>query len=151
MEELNDDCIKKFDTKYSSNKIQCLKIISGYVTPNVQNLLAVYIKFLEIKLCLSRLDNHINFNDIVHCTDKINIPNLISDIMPFLSDTEQKKMTQIKQTLTQIEHYQSLFQTFQMMQDLFGDGKDNPFGNFSPDMDMSELSSMMELFQNFNL
>lgn len=151
MEELNDDCIKAFDIKYSSNKIQCLKIISSYVTPNIQNLLAVYIKFLEIKICLSRLNNHINFNEIAHCTDKINVPNLISDIMPFLSSAEQEKMTQIKQTLSQIEHYQSLFSTFQMMQDLFGDGKDNPFGNLSPDMDMSELSSMMELFQNFNL
>ena len=70
MEELNDDCIKKFDIKYSSNKIQCLKIISSYVTPNIQNLLAVYIKFLEIKLCLSRLDNHINFNEIIHCIQR---------------------------------------------------------------------------------
>ena len=151
MEELNDDCIKKFDAKYSTNKIQCLKVISSFVTPSIQNLLAVYIKFLEIKLCLSRLDNHINLNDIVHCTEQINIPNLISELMPFLSPTEQAKMNQIKQTLSQLEHYQSLMSTFQMMQDLFGDGKDNPFGNLSPDMDMSELSSMMELFQNFNL
>lgn len=151
MEELNDDCVKKFDAKYSSNKIACLKIISTHVTPSVQNLLAVYIKFLEIKFCISRLDNHINFNEIVHCTDQINIPNLINDIMPFLSPTEQEKVSQIRQTITQIEHYQSLFSTFQMMQDLFGDGKDNPFGNLSSDMDMSELSSMMELFQNFNL
>lgn len=151
MEELNDDCIRKFDTKYSTNKIQCLKIISSHVTPNIQNLLAVYIKFLEIRLCLSRLDNHFNLNEIAHCTDQINIPNLISDIMPYLSPSEQEKVSQIRQTLSQIEHYQSLFSTFQMMQDLFGDGKDNPFGNLSPDMDMSELSSMMELFQNFNL
>lgn len=151
MEELNDDCIKKFDTKYSSKNIQCLKIISGHVTPNIQNLLAVYIKFLEIKFCISRLDNHINFNELLHCTDQINIPNLINDLMPHLSPAEQTKMSQIKQTLSQIEQYKSLFSTMQMMQDLFGDGKDNPFGNLSPDMDMSELSSMMELFQNFNL
>lgn len=151
MEELNDDCIKKFDTQYSSNKIQCLKVISSHVTPAIQNLLAVYIKFLEIKLCLSRLDNHINLNDILQCKDQINIPALLTDIMPFLSPSEQEKVSQLKQTFTQIERYQSLFSTFQMMQDLFGDGKDNPFGNLTPDMDMSELSSMMELFQNFNL
>ena len=60
-------------------------------------------------------------------------------------------MLQIKQTISQIEQYQSLLSTMQMMQELFGDGKDNPFGNFSPDMDMSELSSMMELFKNFNV
>ncbi len=151
MEELNNDCIKNFDTKYSSGKIQCLKIISNYVTPGIQNLLAVYIKFLEIRLCLNRLDNHINFNDLLHCTDKINIPNLLGEIMPYLEPKEQEKMTQIKQTLSQMEHFQSLFSTFQMMQDIMGDGKDNPFSAFSPDMDMSELSSMMELFQNFNL
>ena len=143
MEELNDDCIKKFDTRYSTNRIQCLKVISSYVTPNIQNLLAVYIKFLEIKLCLSRLDNHINFNELRHCTDKINVPHLIDDIMPFLTSSEKEKVSQIRQTLSQLEHYQSLFSTFQMMQDLFGDGKDNHFGNLSPDMDMSELSSMM--------
>lgn len=150
MEELNDDCIKKFDAKFSSNKITCLKIISNHVAPNIQNLLAVYIKFLEIKLCMSRLDNHIQLNDLLHCTDQINIPNLIDDLMPHLSPSEQARVSQIRQTLSQIEQYQSLFSTMQMMQDLFGDGKDNPFGNFSPDMDMSELSSMMELFQNFN-
>ena len=117
----------------------------------MQNLLAVYIKFLEIRLCLDRLDNHINFNDLFHCTDQINIPNLIDDLLPHLTPDEQVKVKQIRQTLSQIEQYKSLFSTMQMMQDLFGDGKDNPFGNLSPDMDMSELSSMIELFQNFNL
>ena len=150
MEELNDNCLKRFDTKFSSNRIACLKIISNHVTPGIQNLLAVYIKFLEIKLCLSRLDNHIQLSDLLHCTEKINIPNLIDDLLPYLSNSEQTKLSQIKQTLSQIEQYKSLFSTMQMMQDLFGDGTDNPFGNFSPDMDMSELSSMMELFQNFN-
>lgn len=150
MEELNDDCIKKFDAKFSSNKIACLKIISNHVTPNIQNLLAVYVKFLEIKLCISRLDNHIRISDLLHCTDQINIPSLIDDLMPHLSPSEQTKVSQIRQTLSQIEQYQSLFSTMQMMQELFGDGKDNPFGNFSPDMDMNELSSMIELFQNFN-
>ena len=150
MEELNDNCLKRFDTKFSSNKIACLKIISNHVTPGIQNLLAVYIKFLEIKLCLSRLDNHIQLSDLLHCTETINIPNLIDDLLPYLSNSEQTKLSQIKQTLSQIEQYKSLFSTMQMMQDLFGDGTDNPFGNFSPDMDMSELSSMMELFQNFN-
>ncbi len=151
MEELNNDCLKKFDSKYSNNKIQCLKIICSHVAPNIQNLLAVYIKFMEIKFCLSRMDNHINFGDILHCTDRIDIQKLMDDILPFLSPNEQTKVSQIRNTLSQIEHYQSLFSTFQMMQDIFGDGKDNPFGNFSPDMDMSELSSMMELFQNFNM
>ena len=150
MEELNDNCLKRFDTKFSSNRIACLKIISNHVTPGIQNLLAVYIKFLEIKLCLSRLDNHIQLSDLLHCTETINIPNLIDDLLPYLSNSEQTKLSQIKQTLSQIEQYKSLFSTMQMMQDLFGDGTDNPFGNFSPDMDMSELSSMMELFQNFN-
>lgn len=150
MEELNDNCLKRFDTKFSSNRIACLKIISNHVTPGIQNLLAVYIKFLEIKLCLSRLDNHIQLSDLLHCTETINIPNLIDDLLPYLSSSEQTKLSQIKQTLSQIEQYKSLFSTMQMMQDLFGDGKDNPFGNFSPDMDMSELSSMMELFQSFN-
>ena len=150
MEELNDNCLNRFDTKFSTNRIACLKIISNHVTPGIQNLLAVYIKFLEIKLCLSRLDNHIQLSDLLHCTETINIPNLIDDLLPYLSSSEQTKLSQIKQTLSQIEQYKSLFSTMQMMQDLFGDGKDNPFGNFSPDMDMSELSSMMELFQNFN-
>ena len=150
MEELNDNCLKRFDTKFSSNRIACLKIISNHVTPGIQNLLAVYIKFLEIKLCLSRLDNHIQLSDLLHCTETINIPNLIDDLLPYLSNSEQTKLSQIKQTLSQIEQYKSLFSTMQMMQDLFGDGTDNPFGNFSPDMDISELSSMMELFQNFN-
>ena len=151
MEELNNDCIKKFDEKYTTNRIQCLKIISNHVTPNIQTLLAVYIKFLEIKFCISRLDNHITFRDITTCTEKINVPNVINDIMPFCSPSEQEKLSQIRQTLSQIEHYQSLFSTFQMMQDLFGDGKENPFSGLTPDMDINELSSMMELFQNFNL
>lgn len=150
MEELTDDCIKRFDSKYSSNKIACLKVISNHLTPGIQSLLAVYIKFLEIKLCLNRMDNHLQLSDLLHCTDKINIPNLIDDLLPHLSSSEQAKLSQIKQTLSQIEQYKSLFSTMQMMQDLFGDGTENPFGNFSPDMDMSELSSMMELFQNFN-
>lgn len=151
MEELNDDCLKKFDTKYSSSKICCLKVICSHVAPNIQNLLAVYIRFLELKLCLNRVDNHVNLNEIFHATDQINVPDLIEDLMPHLSPAEQTKVSQIKQTLSQIEQYKSLFSTMQMMQELFGDGKDNPFGNLSPDMDFGELSSMMELFQNFNL
>ena len=150
MEELKIDCVKKFDMCYSSSKICCLKVICNHLTPNVQNLFAVYVKFLEIKLCMNRLDNHINFNDLFHCTEQINVSNLIDDLLPHLTPDEKAKISQIKQTISQIEQYKSLFSTMQMMQDLFGDGNDNPFSNFSPNMDMSELSSMMELFQTFN-
>lgn len=151
MEELNQDCIKNFDTKYSNNKIQCLKIISNHVTPNVQNLLAVYIKFLEMKLCLSRLDNRFNFHDLLHCSEQINLPNLIEELMPLLSPDEQEKLNQIKKTISQMEQFKSIFSTLQMMQEIMGDDIDNPFNAFSSDLDLNQLSSMMELLQNFNL
>lgn len=151
MEELNDDCIADFDKKYSSDKIRCLKVINTYLTPKIQNLLAVYIKFLEIRFCLGHLDNHIDFNEFINCRDKINIPALLDDIMPYLSSSEREKIKKIRQTFSSIEHYQSLFSTISMMQEIFGDGSDNPFSAFSPDMDMSELSSMMELFRDFKM
>lgn len=151
MEELNNDCIKNFDTRYSNGKIQCLKIISSHLTPNMQNLLAIYIKFLEIKLCLSRMDNRLNFQDLLQCKDKICIPDLIDELIPHLESDEQNKLRQLKTTLSQMEHLQSLFSTFQMMQEIMGDEKDNPFRAFSSDMDLSQFSSMMELFQNLDI
>ena len=49
MEKQEQDSIQAFDTLYTTNQIQILKILLPYCAPDIQRNLAVMIRFLELQ------------------------------------------------------------------------------------------------------
>ena len=52
MEKQETDCITAFDTLYTTNQLQMLKILLPYMQPDMQSYIAVYIKLNELLVTL---------------------------------------------------------------------------------------------------
>lgn len=58
MEKQEQDSIQAFDTLYTTNQIQILKILLPYCAPDTQRSLAVMIRFLELQFTASFVRSH---------------------------------------------------------------------------------------------
>lgn len=153
--EIIPDKILAFDTLFTTNHIQMLKILLSYAEPSSQKTMAVYIKFLELQYTLSFFQNHPNSAPCPF--PKENSPNtskLFGELLPFCTSSEQEQFRQIQSMLETFENMQGMMETMQMMKDLFPEGE-NPF-NMDPStlfsghggMDMSQMFEMFQAMQN---
>ena len=58
METIKNEQIYAFDSLYTTNHIQMLKILLPCLNPPLQKNLALYIKFLELRYTISFLSAH---------------------------------------------------------------------------------------------
>lgn len=135
MDKKEHDKIIAFDTLFTTNHIQILKIVMTYCDYQLQKKLAVYIKYLELQYTLSYYTSHPS--DLYGCsfTEKeFNISKLCSEILPFCTNDQKQKIEQIAGIFRTMEMYKEMSQTFEMMKDVFpeGFGDSFPFG-MSPD------------------
>lgn len=157
MAENNQDKINAFDTLFTNNQIQMLKIILTYMEPEHQKTIAVYIKFMELQYTLEFLKTHPHILINIPCEKEFNTSKLCDEISCFCNPTQQKQMIQLKNFYQNFENMQEMMQMIQMMKEMFPDGE-SPFGGdpsamFSgfpgmADMDMSAFSQIFEMFQN---
>lgn len=151
MEENGQEKVIAFDTLFTTNHIQMLKILLTYMEPSSQKTVAVYIKFLELQYTLSFFKMHpaSSLPRFPH-EDSFNASKLCDEILPLCSQTEQGKLKQMKNMYQNFENMQEMMQMVQMMKDLFPEGE-NPFGQdpsglFSgmSGMDMSQIFEMLQ-------
>lgn len=58
MDEKEKDAVFLFDTLYTTNHIQMLKILLSYFPENSRNQLAIFIKFQEFQYTMEYVKNH---------------------------------------------------------------------------------------------
>ena len=137
MEEQNSKTITAFDSLFTTNRIQMLKILLPRLAPEQQNGFAVYIKLLELQYTLSFLRRHPGMRlmgggkqlsaDFFQ-GDNSGTFELLDEMLPFSGPEERSRM-------------------IQMIQELFpeGMGGDNPMDMFAG-MSDSGLSSIFQMF-----
>ena len=133
MQTTNSEKIYAFDTIYTTNHIQMLKILLPCLNPPLQKTLALYIKFLELCYTFSFLRAHPY--GIKGCGfDKPPTDwQLISDeILPFLAPEEAGRFKQMKQAFQMIKQFESMQS---MMEKLDGI--------------LPESMNLQDIFQNF--
>lgn len=135
MDKQEHDKITAFDTLFTNNHIQILKIVMTYCDNQLQKKIAVYIKYLELQYTLAYYNSHPS--ELCGCSfekNEFNISNLCSEILPFCTKEEKQKVEQISGFLRTIEMYKEMSKTFELMKDIFPDGFGDgfPFG-MSPD------------------
>lgn len=160
MEEKGTELIHAFDSLFTTNKIQMLKILLSRLSPSSQGSLAVYIKFLELQYTISFFRAHpsvklpgqkkplsLNLMD----SDNTDTVELLDELLPFSSPDERKKIQTLKSMLSNMSHMKEMMDMIQMMQELFPDGFEgagaNPADLLSGlsgmgNMDMSSLFQM---------
>lgn len=146
MNQKEHDKILAFDTLFTNNHIQMLKILMPLFDVSVQRHIAVYIKYLELQYTITFSKRH-SFPFFPKSADTHSV---CREILPYCSAPEKQKVQQMEQLFASIQNYREMMDMVSMMKDMFPEGD----GGFSPDM-LSGLfggdaSQMFEMFQNFN-
>lgn len=160
MEEKELHKVLAFDTLFTTNYIQMLKILLTYLSPSGQKSLAIYIKFLELQYTISYFNKHpYGALNGLPKEESFSIVKLCDEILPLLNPAEQEKIIQMKNMLQTFENMQEMMQMMQMMQEMFPEGMplsdtdESSAGSFDflsglSGIDLSQLSQMSDLFKN---
>lgn len=156
------DKILAFDTLFTNNHIKMLKILVFYLEPPLQNMLAVYIKFLELQHTLKYINSNILPSYTTHSNStnmpipflsflgNIDLGTLCRDVIPYCTDSEKEKVQNISQIFQMMDNYKNISETMEMMKEFFPDGMSDPgdmfsfFGNGNTgNMDIFQMFSSM--------
>ncbi len=138
MEQEKKDKILVFDTLFTTNHIQMLKILLCYMDTKTRNTMAVYIKLLELQYTLKLLQNTALPLGGLPYEESLNATKLCEEMMPFCSPPEQEKLQNIKNMYKNFENMQEMMQMMDILKDIM---PDNP-----AEMDFSQLGSIFESF-----
>ena len=166
MEEQTTKTITAFDSLFTNNRIQMLKILIPRLIPEQQGVFAVYIKLLELQYTLTFLRRHPGkalFEGAKRLSasffqeDNTGTMELLDELLPFSGPEERSKIQNMKSMMETFKKMKEMMDMIQMMQELFpegmgGDGSPMDFfANMSGGGDMPDLSAMADLasfFQN---
>ena len=114
--------IVAFDTLFSTNHIQMLKILLPYLDHKMQKSMAVYIKFMELNYTIRFYQKQPSL--LCGCAEKETRPEfsqICNELLPFCSEKEKKQMEQLKNLFGSMKMYQDMMSTMEMMKELMPD------------------------------
>lgn len=139
------DKITAFDTLFSTNHIQMLKILLSYSDTQSQKFLAVYIKFLELNYTIEfcKRNQHMQSEcfPLCGCTTRDfspDIQKLCAELLPFCTETEKKQLEQIKNLFQGMSMATEMSKTLEMIKEFMPDMSD-----FSPDGNSFNMEDML--------
>lgn len=165
MSEREQDKVWAFDTLFTNNHIQKLKILMPYFDRPMQKNMAVYIKFLELQYTLNFFRRYPSADlGPLPREDSMDISKLCDEMIPYCTQSERSQMENMQNMFRTFENYKEMMEMVQMMKEMFPEGE-NPMSSMFGGMDMSQMpnmsqmpsmsqmpdmSQMMDMFQMFN-
>lgn len=161
MDEQNSKTIIAFDSLFTTNRIQMLKILLPRLAPEHQSAFAVYIKLLELQYTLSFLRCHPGTRLMGNGKqlsadffqgDNSDTLELLEEMLPFSGPQERARIENLKNMIANFKKMQEMMEMIQMIQELFpeGMGGDNPMDMFAGMSDSGlSGSDMASIFQMF--
>lgn len=160
MEHIDCDSIAAFDTLYTTNHIQIMKILSSCFAPEQRHLFAIYIKYMELQYTLSCKTSPSSLSGCSDSTEDrpASLPpeQIYAQIRPFCNQQEQQQIEQLLslfQTMKMYQEISSMMEVFHHTSDSFSSDNFSPdfsaelFQNMTGGSEGSE-TSMMELLMN---
>lgn len=150
------ETITAFDSLFTTNRIQMLKVLLPRLSPEAQGNFAVYIKFLELQYTMTFLQRRPPVPLIAHGKplsgnifqgDNTDTIELLDELLPFSGPEERTKIENLKNMLQNMSKMQEMMEMMQMMQELFpeGMGSDSPMDMFAG-MGGADMSSIFQMF-----
>lgn len=143
--ETNDRSkVAAFDTLFSSNHIQMLKVMLPYMDNQTQKSLAVYIKFLELNYTIEYYKK--NPYPLCGCMEKESAPDikmLCTELLPYCTEPERKQIEQIRGLLQGMEMYKEMSKTMELMKDFMPDTAFSDDGSPQSDGTGFDMMSML--------
>lgn len=138
MEENEVGSVTAFDSLFTTNRIQMMKVLLPYLKPQQQGALAVCIKMMELNYTLSFFRNHPHAQPF-QFHQQADTSRLWDEILPFCGPEERSRVENMKNMMQNMKQMQEMMETMQMMQEMFPEGMD---------MENMDLSSIMEMMGN---
>ena len=138
MEENEMGNIAAFDSLFTTNRIQMMKVLLPYLKPEQQGALAVCIKVMELNYTLSFFKDNPHTQPF-RLPQKSDTSKLWDEILPFCGPEERSKVENMRNMMQSMKQMQEMMDTMQMMQEMFPEGMD---------LENMDLSSIMEMMGN---
>lgn len=143
--EANDRSkVAAFDTLFSTNHIQMLKVMLPYMDNQTQKSLAVYIKFLELNYTIEYYKK--NPYPLCGCMERESTPDIkkmCTELLPYCTDHERKQLEQIRNLLQGMEMYKEMSKTMELMKDFMPDNTFSDEGSPQSDQAGFDMMSML--------
>lgn len=124
-ETIKNEQIYAFDSLYTTNHIQMLKILLPCLNPPLQKNLALYIKFLELRYTISFLNAHpyvisgCGF-DREHRGQEIPI----DDLLPYLTPQEAESFKQLQKSMDMMKQFSNMQKNMEALKGILPEGMD---------------------------
>lgn len=126
--------VTAFDTLFTNNHIQMLKILLPYMDDRIQKSMAVLIKFMELSYTMDFYRNNpFPLWSRMEKPPALNISQLCGALLPFCTGAERKQLNTLQEMMKGMEMYQEMQNTMELMKNFM------PEGGF----DMTELMNML--------
>ncbi len=162
MEHSENEAVIAFDTLYTQNHIQILKVLLPYFDSEKRKNMAVMIKFMELQYTMEYVNRHpadLSSASMEHKDGQPpDIVEIFGQIKNFCTPTERAMFEQLANMKKSMEMYQEMMDMMQLFGQLSPDGGFSPFGTGpfgSPDPETAGASFSDEAgapgpdFQNF--
>lgn len=109
--------ILAFDTLFTTNHIQILKILLSYMKPSSQKLWAVYIKFLELQYTYAYFNRQSPGEaPYIPHEETFIFTKLNEEISPYCNQDEKEQLTKINEIFQNLENFQEMTEMIKMME-----------------------------------
>lgn len=109
MDHFENSLMTPFDRLVSSDRLQMMKLAIPYIPPSGQRMMALYIKFEELKSTFHFFEH---FKSDIHSQAferKISSPSdILNELLPFLPEKERESMEQITNMLSMMDMFTSM-------------------------------------------
>lgn len=152
MEQKDNSQISAFDTLFSNNHIQMLKVLLPYMDNQFQKYLAIYIKFQELQVALNFLRQrpYPLCGCMIH-PDDTDPAQVVKRLLPLCNKKEKEQLNHLLQMLQSMSQYQEMLHTMEFMKELMPEGDASVSPSSMTDMLMGMLTpEQKQMFEMFS-
>lgn len=148
------EAIVAFDTLYTTNHMQMLKLLSPYLDLESRHKLAIFIKWQELLYTMNITHHYPSSYRRKDYPGKkeLDMAVLLPLLSPYCSEQEKSMLSQFSQMQSMMNTYRDMAQYMPMLQELMGSFSSSegmPFGGFTPAGDANSGSAaMMDMLKN---
>ncbi len=125
METIKNEQIYAFDSLYTTNHIQMLKILLPCLNPPLQKDLALYIKFLELRYTISFLNAHPYVLSGCGFDKKYGEQEIpVDDLLPYLTPGEAENFRQLQKGMDMMKQFSKMQKNMEALKGILPEGMD---------------------------
>ena len=142
MECQGTDKVKLFDSLYTTDHLQILKILLFVLSPDYMSQFAVFIKWQELLCALNSTDSKKHFGQ----ENPSDMASLFEEICHYCSPDEQVKINEIKAFISNLDNIRQMMEMMEVMQEMMPEDCNVNPGN----IDFSQISDIMQMYQSMS-